>query len=672
MIKNNLKDTLLGELFVKHNNETSFFGYHPSVLKSGIQKYGRRSEVEKGLWCLAEMDLFSLLEYDGPALDAYLQKHTENTGTVTQKVAKTKRTNLVNRLIVMMSEEVNISTWWMPLKICELYRKWAENRDNPTSRKYLVDMYLYLISQKKIRLISDIKSVFILPPYYVKPKQMNDFMIIHQNIESLYPNIFSNRTNVGELKMKWGLDEYPAELQTIIKGIAYNLEIGSDHVFSWVSKLCDPEEKKQVAKYKYLNMVWPLLYSFIDQNSEYEIVRDTISALHYFYKKMGHMEKPIYLYHAVLLIVRRSQIDWDSSPPSIDTPMEEVEKLYSDHFREGKMPMDDYVLDIHTRHGKRPRNGLERFALEGAYVENENAVFLNKEYREIYVMMKQELDLYNKKGLGFVRQRWPLKAISHLVRVPIVNLQEEDMTKIRNAPQAQKRTAKHKKAVSIVGDHIFKGPYECDDPMLIRNLRNNYAIKLLEEALQLPACMKGGLPWKHIGCWKDTQYYLVAPNVGERKNIPYQKVTTKIELSVKVVPRGAAVWRVSDIEGPILFADKIRQAALQHLYFRFLLDIGDSGTHNILVRRDYENSGRLIAGIDLEERRAIKQKASRLNHLFKKGPSKLQKDLYEDPVFKIRHFSNCQLNKGILDILNNIGVDIGRLKNNINLWNNLG
>ena len=51
-----------------------------------------------------------------------------------------------------------------------------ENRGGAGSRKYLVDMYLYLTSQKMIRLISDIHSVYLLPPDYVKPEQMDDLI----------------------------------------------------------------------------------------------------------------------------------------------------------------------------------------------------------------------------------------------------------------------------------------------------------------------------------------------------------------------------------------------------------------------------------------------------------------------------------------------------------------
>ena len=149
-----------------------------------------------------------------------------------------------------------------------------------------------------------------------------------------------------------------------------------------------------------MKIVWEILHRFIDQNSEYEFVRETICALQKFYNRMNHREKPIYLYHAVLLMVRRKEIDWTSQPPPIDTPFADVEKLYRDHLGGGKMEMDDYVLDIHTKRGKRGGHCLEKFALEGAYVKNENDKFLHKEYREIYISLKKELDRYKQAKGG--------------------------------------------------------------------------------------------------------------------------------------------------------------------------------------------------------------------------------------------------------------------------------
>ena len=337
----------------------------------------------------------------------YLRKYQERTRALTKQAAKKIRSNMINRLVVMMSEEVNISAWWMPMKIYELYKKWNENRDNALSQKYLIDMYYYLTSQKMIRLISDLKSVYVLPPDYVKPKQMNDLIQIHSGIEAQYPKIYSGQAEIGDVPWKLEARKYPPNLQPHIDGIIYNIEKGSDNVFYWISKLCEIERNQWIPKkekdkfsykYKYFGIISDILHRFIDRHREYEFVRETISALEFFFKKMGHKEQPIYLYHALLLLIRRNEIDWSSKDPGIDTPVVEVERLYRDHLVGGKMPMDEYIYDLHTKRGKRSDNSMENFALEGAYIKNENIEFLRPEYREIYVKLKQDLDLYRNRG----------------------------------------------------------------------------------------------------------------------------------------------------------------------------------------------------------------------------------------------------------------------------------
>jgi hypothetical protein len=344
------------------------------------------------------MDLFSLLEWDGAVLDDYLRKYPDETPANTQTRAKAIRSNMINRLVVMMSEEVNISAWWMPSKVLYLYEKWIENRDNALSRKFLVDMYLYLSSQKMIRLISDLHSVYLLPPDYVKARHMKDLMQIHNNIQNRYPTVYSSQSKVGKVRLEVDVGKYPSKLQPCIQGIIYNLQAGNDHVFYWIKKLCDIEKKRKAPKYRYLNTVWEILHRFIDRTSEYEFVRDPICALQKFYTRMGHREKPIYLYHAVLLMVRRKEIDWNITAPQVDTPIADVMKLYEDHLCGCKMEMDDYVLDLHTKRMKWSPHCLENFAMEGAYVKNENEDFLNQKYRDIYLLLKKELDIYHSRG----------------------------------------------------------------------------------------------------------------------------------------------------------------------------------------------------------------------------------------------------------------------------------
>ena len=264
-----------------------------------------------------------------------------------------------------------------------------------------------------------------------------------------------------------------------------------------------------------------------------------------------------------------------------------------------------------------------------------------------------------------------LRMTVHEVGVPIKKLSTETITEIKDAPQAQKRTAIHKKSVKIVKDLAFKGPYKRDDHMLIKNLIYTYALQVLEEALQLPERKRGSLGWEYLGCGDDNQYYLVSRNVGKWENIPFNLKNSKIEKNVKVIPRGGTVWRLREVEKNGQLTDDIKSAALQHLYLRYLLDIGDSGPQNVLIRQDYKNTGRLVAGIDLEERRAIKEKERRLNHLFKRAPSKIQESLYESDVCKIKSLSYIHIEQRTFDKLSAVGIDLKRLMENMELWERL-
>jgi hypothetical protein len=264
-----------------------------------------------------------------------------------------------------------------------------------------------------------------------------------------------------------------------------------------------------------------------------------------------------------------------------------------------------------------------------------------------------------------------LRAIAQHAGVPIVQLTAENVAEIIDSPQAQLRTAHYKKAVYLVGKFVFKGPYKAHETILINNLRHSYAIGLLESALELCEWTRGSIPFEFLGFTGDDQYYLAVANVGKRGAIPFKVVNSKIEKNVKIVKRGDAVDRVYDREATDRLTRGIKLAALQHLYLRFLLDIGDSGTHNILIREDYPTSGRLISGIDLEETRGFKEKGSRLEHLFKKPPSRRQVQLYEADVCRIKSFSDGHLDEQTLSRLRDVGIDLERLNENIELWERL-
>jgi hypothetical protein len=79
----------------------------------------------------------------------------------------------------------------------------------------------------------------------------------------------------------------------------------------------------------------------------------------------------------------------------------------------------------------------------------------------------------------------------------------------------------------------------------------------------------------------------------------------------------------------------------------------------------------LIAGIDLEEKRSINRKESRLDNLFKKGASKKQFYLYREDLNKIQSLSYAQLDQETSDKLQSVGIDLERIRENIELWESL-
>ena len=269
-----------------------------------------------------------------------------------------------------------------------------------------------------------------------------------------------------------------------------------------------------------------------------------------------------------------------------------------------------------------------------------------------------------------------LRILADKVKVPVHKLSAATMKKVNGAPQCQRVTAPRKKPVKIVGDFVFKGPYtdKKDFRPFWNELRYPYALALLEEALNLDEWQRGTLHWEYVGCWNGNQYYFVAPNVGKDENIPVDPNLTDDMTNVPIIDRKKHLNRVIDIEETNQLTDEIKLAALQHLYLRFLLDIGDAGTNNVLIREDIDKTNRLIAGIDLEDNiskkvkdRRSKAKSQHLDLLLS-SPRKKHFRIYGSDTTKIQAFSYREIDRPTLNQLSAVGIDLERLKMNTELW----
>jgi len=124
------------------------------IFKSAIQKFLRRNECKKGLGTLRLMSNFNNGSSDGDKLVS----------------------NIINRCIVMMSEEVNINNPALPVLMKSLYERFL----NTKNYNIIYVMYKELCNSKKCRLLSDLKSTFNLKPYYLDDEQA--LQKIHEKI----------------------------------------------------------------------------------------------------------------------------------------------------------------------------------------------------------------------------------------------------------------------------------------------------------------------------------------------------------------------------------------------------------------------------------------------------------------------------------------------------------
>ena len=94
----------------------------------------------------------------------------------------------------------------------------------------------------------------------------------------------------------------------------------------------------------------------------------------------------------MLLLVHRNKINWKSEIYNLDFTEEYVDMMYERNLNCETIEIDQYINDIHTKNKSNIKNGKTKFALEGAYVVNENKELLNKRFRELYIDFKKEID----------------------------------------------------------------------------------------------------------------------------------------------------------------------------------------------------------------------------------------------------------------------------------------
>lgn len=394
-------------------------GYPADVPKSGLQKYIRRGETAKALYCAGELDLF---------------KEAPN-----QKEGETLRTNFLHRLMVIFMEDVeNLSLF------PEIYQKMdsvvkerkEEKRDKEKEEQLLSEVVIRMSASTKARVCSHIRAVY--NPAY-------------EPLHDRYPTI---KALWSPLQRDGPLKHHCDQFKKLFK----EKQIGCVfHAF----QIAKSEEKLEERHFGSKMPVWfifaqlqtplrpsPMIQQFMGW------YKDHIGGM-----KEGFLCWLVPLLHQLVIL------------PMGEIPATTVAAHSWDRNRAGeKIEMDDYVLDKHTASGR--GKGLVEFALHGSLVHNQ-ASFVNPLWKQFYEDGKRW-----EEGVPIVGEVQPLKKLTEETpsKKPTLKKERPSESAYAFVVRTQLTTMANKMDVYFAknskGDLVVvKGPYQTQKEIdvLIRN-----------------------------------------------------------------------------------------------------------------------------------------------------------------------------------------------------------
>ena len=342
-------------------SSVSYYGYKLDILKSGVQKYLRRREFDKMVWCVAEIYLFQVLQST--------EQH--------KKATKGIISNLLNRLIVMMDEEMlfaECDTYLIIRRYMEMFEK---GKRGDFSILYKI-CHLLVFQSKMLRRNSDIRA-------YFKHAMMNE----NSGIEP--PASIIDAENVKEQDVdKFYFENFKAYFKLDDKNEAVKC-------YYWMFKIFMGKRDGNVKRFRRkenIYMIWEFLFSRKNIMSDPRLKRCLEYRLGEFHKKKRG-ERFIFLTASIdTALFKNAESDFNMNLEKWlnekiecqeklggSSPEEIIDTVYKNRVY---MEMDDYVVDMHCSLGRKLGKGKKDFAIEGSLVIDEDKQFYVQEWRKRY------------------------------------------------------------------------------------------------------------------------------------------------------------------------------------------------------------------------------------------------------------------------------------------------
>lgn len=533
-------------LSTSYRKQITWNGYPADVVKSGLQKYIRRSVLENALYCAAELDLF---------------KEAEN-----KKEAEGIRTNFLHRLMIIFMEDVeNLSlfdTIYTKMNLLFEERD-KEDRHKENETHWITEIVTLLVRSKKSRMCSHVRALFSTkyePLHEFYPSMAPLWLALHKALKAQQEQVSSLEFHCSMFTRQL------REKNLMAVYHAFQIELS--------------EEKLPQKLFRSSKPVWFLFHQLM--NPLFPVKSERVRKFAEWYKDhIGGMKEGFMCWLLPLL----HELEVIPLGTADEEPISSYRAMNSDGHT---ITMDDYVLDRHTSRGR--GKSLVEFALVGALVEPQ-AEFVNEIWKRFYEdgkRLEEAMEILGEASASASvaprRIRRPLHchekldnetdAYEFLVRTQLTTMgtkQDVYFAKDRNGKMV-----------------VVKGPFpsRAELDVLERNTawkrQHGLPYNSFEVVRLLPNRWKEGVP-------------LGARNKVDRSSLAYFAVFDSYlqEEDLKTKMHSSKLWPPTEIvdwsQIPFHFTYKVlltEQEYIDYLHailFRYLLGISDLADRNFLM-----------------------------------------------------------------------------------------
>lgn len=384
-------------------------------MKSGVQKYIRRGEYKKALWCANELDLFAYIE-DGERI----------------------RTNLIHRLMVIYVEDVGIANLGLWKTIDDYITILLKRREKRKGKSHTSSTFRKSREKEICAICNIVKALSAspksrIPSHYSKVVASSESDIakldrpkanILTRLAAFFPSVVRFNEKILIKPCKPSFDVELNDDEEIVREYVDNfigaLEHKDETCMWWLFKMTSFLDKNKVKCGKHLGatdrsksakICFFVIYLInevlengeLPKNKRFHFVKDILPIARKWCGEISTKEQFLMYTIPIIALFYKGPNGEKASVSSAsedDEPRVASTKCLHNYLKniiDGKMKIDDYILDMHTAEGRKHGKNRGVFGLEGAHVENEWEG-VNPEYRDFYSKSYKALETGEIEG----------------------------------------------------------------------------------------------------------------------------------------------------------------------------------------------------------------------------------------------------------------------------------